>query len=83
MGLRSAAKQISQGCMQVFEAAVIGKPHKKWGEPPLLVIVPAPGTKPSKDSVLGFLKVCALLLLAIIWQTSSKPGADVSIKSCS
>ena len=43
--------------MQVFEAAVIGKPHKKWVERPLLVIVPAPGRKPSKQSILGFLKV--------------------------
>lgn len=49
----------SEASTQVFEAAVIAKPHKKWLERPLLVIVPAPGMKPSKDSILGFLKVCA------------------------
>ncbi|KAK9838652.1 hypothetical protein WJX74_000674 [Apatococcus lobatus] len=41
---------------EVFEAAVIGKPHKKWVERPLLIIVPAPGRQPTKESILGFLK---------------------------
>ena len=44
--------------MQVLEAAVIGLPHPKWGERPLLVIVPNPGQKPSKDAILAHLQVC-------------------------
>jgi len=39
----------------VQEAAVIGLPHPKWQERPLLIIVPKPGTSPSKDEIIGFL----------------------------
>jgi fatty-acyl-CoA synthase len=39
----------------VAEAAAIARPHPKWLERPLLVIVPKPGTAPSKDDILGFL----------------------------
>ena len=42
---------------QVMEAAVIGIPHPKWSERPLLIAVPNPKQPPSKDELLGFLKV--------------------------
>jgi acyl-CoA synthetase (AMP-forming)/AMP-acid ligase II len=37
-------------------AAVIGIPHQKWGERPLLIAQPAPGASPTKESVLEFLE---------------------------
>jgi fatty-acyl-CoA synthase len=39
----------------VQEAAVIGLPHPKWQERPLLIIVPKAGTSPSREEVLSFL----------------------------
>ncbi|MEE8189954.1 MAG: long-chain-fatty-acid--CoA ligase [Kiloniellales bacterium] len=43
----------------VAEAAAIARPHPKWGERPLLVVVAAPGAAggaaPGKDEILGFL----------------------------
>ncbi|BCH23878.1 long-chain-fatty-acid--CoA ligase [Mesorhizobium sp. L-8-3] len=39
----------------VQEAAVIGLPHPKWQERPFLIIVPKPGTAPSREEILGFL----------------------------
>lgn len=44
------------GCAGVAEAAVIGLPHPKWDERPLLVIVKKPGASVSKDDVLAHLK---------------------------
>ncbi|KAK9853358.1 hypothetical protein WJX84_008299 [Apatococcus fuscideae] len=41
---------------EVFEAAVIGIPHKKWVERPLLIVVAAAGQSPTQDSILRFLK---------------------------
>jgi acyl-CoA synthetase (AMP-forming)/AMP-acid ligase II len=40
---------------QIAEAAVIGLPHPKWGERPLLVIVGRDGVAPPRDEVLAFL----------------------------
>src|SRR5690606_33501546 len=40
----------------VAEAAVIGVPHPKWGERPLLVVVAKPGTSPTRDDIIGFLR---------------------------
>jgi acyl-CoA synthetase (AMP-forming)/AMP-acid ligase II len=40
----------------VAEAAVIGIAHPKWDERPLLVIVPKPGKRPTKEDLLGFLQ---------------------------
>jgi fatty-acyl-CoA synthase len=41
---------------EIAQAAVIGVPHAKWGERPLLIAVPAPGASPTKESVLEFLE---------------------------
>lgn len=43
--------------VQVAEAAVIGLPHPKWTERPLLVAVKSKGADLSKDQVLQFLQV--------------------------
>jgi fatty-acyl-CoA synthase len=40
----------------VAEAAVIGIPHPKWDERPLLVVVAKPAGAPSKDEMLEFLR---------------------------
>ena len=39
----------------VLEAAVIGLPHPKWDERPLLIIVRKPGASTTKDDVLAYL----------------------------
>ena len=41
---------------EIALAAVIGVPHEKWGERPLLIAQPAPGAAPTKESVLEFLE---------------------------
>jgi fatty-acyl-CoA synthase len=41
---------------EVAMAAVIGVPHEKWGERPLLIAQPAPGASPTRESVLEFLE---------------------------
>jgi fatty-acyl-CoA synthase len=41
---------------EVAMAAVIGVPHAKWGERPLLIAQPAPGASPTRESVLEFLE---------------------------
>src|SRR5690606_34029997 len=38
----------------VANAAVIGVPHPKWDERPLLVVVPRPGTEVSREEILSF-----------------------------
>jgi fatty-acyl-CoA synthase len=45
----------AMGHEDVAEAAVIGLPHPKWGERPLIVIVPKEGRSPSKESILAYL----------------------------
>ena len=40
---------------QVAEAAVIGVPHPKWGERPMLILVGRDGIAPSTEDILGFL----------------------------
>lgn len=48
-------ENIAMGHPEVKEAAVIGIPHPKWDERPLLVVVPNDGLSPEKESVLDFL----------------------------
>ena len=43
------------GHPDVMAAAVIGIPHEKWQERPLLVVVPRHGSSPTRDEVLGYL----------------------------
>ena len=40
----------------VAQAAVIGVPHPKWDERPLLLITASPGASPEKDDILAFFK---------------------------
>ena len=42
------------GHESVAEAAVIGVPHPKWSERPLLIVVPAEGARPDKDELLAW-----------------------------
>lgn len=44
------------GHHSVQEAAVIAQPHKKWGERPLLLVVPKEGVSPEPNDVLEYLK---------------------------
>jgi fatty-acyl-CoA synthase len=43
------------GVKGVANAAVIGVPHPKWNERPLLVVVKAPGAEPTKQEILDML----------------------------
>ncbi len=40
----------------IAEAAAIGRPHPKWDERPLLIVVPKPGRTLSRDRVLAFME---------------------------
>jgi acyl-CoA synthetase (AMP-forming)/AMP-acid ligase II len=42
----------AMGHPDVAEAAVIGLPHPKWGERPLLIVVPKPGAAKDKHALL-------------------------------
>ena len=44
------------GHPDVMEAAVIGMPHPKWDERPLLIVVKGEGTDVSKDDMIGYLE---------------------------
>jgi len=48
-------ENIALGQPDVAEAAVIGIPHPKWQERPLLIILPKPGASPTKEDILGYL----------------------------
>ncbi|MFK8015046.1 MAG: long-chain-fatty-acid--CoA ligase [Gammaproteobacteria bacterium] len=49
-------ENVAVGCQGVAEAAVIGRPHTKWSERPLLILVREEGSTVEGDTVLGFLK---------------------------
>jgi fatty-acyl-CoA synthase len=49
-------ENIALGAEGVACAAVIGVPHPKWDERPLLIIEPKPGAAPSKADLLAFLQ---------------------------
>ena len=38
---------------------MIGVPHPKWTERPLLVVTTHPGRQPSKDELLAYFQVCS------------------------
>ena len=38
------------------EAAVIGVPHPKWDERPLLIVIRKPDQMPSREDILGFMQ---------------------------
>jgi len=44
------------GHPKVQQAAVIGVPHPKWDERPLLIVVPRPGEPPTKQELLAWLE---------------------------
>src|SRR5690625_3721632 len=44
------------GHPEIAEAAVIGVPHTKWGERPLLVVVRQPGSSLNKEGVVDYLR---------------------------
>jgi len=46
----------AMGHPDVAEAAVIGLPHPKWDERPLLVVVAKPGRELAPEAVIGFLE---------------------------
>lgn len=48
-------ENLAVGHPDVAEAAVIGLPHPKWDERPLLIIVPKDGAAPTKDDILSYL----------------------------
>ena len=49
-------ENIAVGHPEVAEAAVIGILHPKWDERPLLIVIVAEGTSPSKESILEYLQ---------------------------
>jgi 3-(methylthio)propionyl---CoA ligase len=49
-------ENLSMGCPGVAEAAVIGVPHPKWEERPLLVVVPQAGATVSAQSIATYLE---------------------------
>lgn len=51
-----ALENLAVGHPDVAEAAVIGVPHEKWDERPLLVVVCKPGRQPSAADILAFME---------------------------
>lgn len=49
-------ENVLAGCPEVSEAAVIGVESKKWGETPLAIVVAAPGTTPTPESLKAYCK---------------------------
>ena len=49
-------ENLAVGHPDVAEAAVIGVPHSKWDERPLLVVVRKSGREPAKTDILGFME---------------------------
>lgn len=49
-------ENLAMGHPDVMQAAVIGVPHEKWTERPLLVVRPQAGATPSKEDLLEFYK---------------------------
>jgi fatty-acyl-CoA synthase len=51
-----AIENLAVGHTAVAEAAVIGLPHPKWGERPLLIVVRKPGKSANEAGLLAYLK---------------------------
>ena len=49
-------ENVAAGHPKVQQAAVIGVPHLKWDERPLLIVVPRPGEPPTRDELLQWLE---------------------------
>jgi len=49
-------ENIAVGHNKIAEAAVIGVPHPKWDERPLLIVVPSENEKINKQEILDYLK---------------------------
>lgn len=49
-------ENVLAACPEVMEAAVIGMQSEKWGETPLAIVVPAPGTEPTAESLKAYCK---------------------------
>ena len=49
-------ENLAVGHPDIAEAAVIGVPHSRWDERPLLVVVPKSGKQPEKSEILGFME---------------------------
>ena len=49
-------ENVLAGCPEVQEAAVIGVQSEKWGETPLAIVVAAPGTSPTVESLKAYCK---------------------------
>tara|TARA_R110002111_G_scaffold112765_1_gene172602 strand:- start:1993 stop:2976 length:984 start_codon:yes stop_codon:yes gene_type:complete len=49
-------ENVLAACGEVQEAAVIGVASQKWGETPLAIIVAAPGTSPTPESLKAYCK---------------------------
>jgi acyl-CoA synthetase (AMP-forming)/AMP-acid ligase II len=48
-------ENVAVGCPGIAEAAVIGLPHPKWSERPLLIVVRAKEADVTKDQILAYL----------------------------
>lgn len=49
-------ENVLAACPEIQEAAVIGVASQKWGETPLAIIVPAPGTSPTIETLKAYCK---------------------------
>ncbi len=48
-------ENVVMGHPEVAEAAAIARPHPKWGERPLLIVVPRDGAATGKEDIIAFL----------------------------
>jgi O-succinylbenzoate-CoA ligase len=49
-------ENVLAACPEVQEAAVIGVASERWGETPLAIVVPAPGTTPTAETLKAYCK---------------------------
>ncbi|WP_207538601.1 long-chain-fatty-acid--CoA ligase [Sabulicella rubraurantiaca] len=51
-----ALENAAAGHPDIAEAAAIAVPHPRWGERPLLLVVPKPNTAPTRQEIIAFLQ---------------------------